>query len=441
MRGAGPAQALLSEPASEWFRAQLARAESALDERPEIMRALWKTPPSTEALVLLVRLASDESLIERPDPRPKDAPPARLGVIDRLVERFGEDALRAVALAASQVAIGPDGWMDSLLARHAREPLPDAVRRELGDTLVRLLTAAPWKTNRWAVRGLEALGESARTWRTLVELADQDDAFEAWGAVNALENLPPHAGYDAWLEQEARRALETGDLKRAEALMPRAVNRLPEFVAPIALERCGRAERPEDKWFDDACSILHKEGHLPLEPFLRAIESPDSWLFETAMGVVNALRGIGPPIEERLRALLKSDARGGMAAAKAAAVLVHERLLPADDPLVFEIAARAPPNDAAWLLLSGTVQEDEPGVFGFAVARALMAAADEDEFAGSLGGILSMKEGWKTFFRRLEPRLPEGEVRARVRVGLRIFDRTDDGRESFWLEGEEAGER
>lgn len=439
-RGAGPAEALLSEPPSEWFHAQLVRAEADPDERPDIMRALWEAPPSTEALVLLVRLASDESLIERLAPRREDAPPARLAVIDRLVERFGEDALHAVALAASQVPIGPDGWMDALLARHAREPLPDAVRRELGDTLVRLLKAAPWATSRWAVKGIEALGESAGAWRTLVKLADDPDFYKAWSAVDALERLPPHAEYDGWLEREACRALDSGDLERAETLVTRAVSRLPGFVAPLVVERCGRPERPNDKWLDDACSLLVKSGHLSLQPFLRALETPESWLFETAMSVFTASRDVTPLVEERLRALLGNDARRGRAAAKAAAVLVHEELLPADDPLVFELAARAPANDAAWLLMPGTVREDEPGVFAFAVARALLSATDEDELAQSLAGILSLKEGWRTFFLRLEPRLSDNEVRAKVRAGLGIADDTYNEVDPFWLESENAGD-
>lgn len=348
--GAAPGERLLS-------RLMVLRGPSD-EARGAMQEALLAEAPDPEALALL--LFSLRALVfahRRPG-----LPVNEEQWAERLLERFGAPAFEGlVALAARGARAGVDhGWLNALASLANKGALAPPERARLREIARDALGSPAWDGASAPLLALAWAGAPPdlldRLW-SIAMTPTADDALERsrhanaarWATI-ALVGMEGAPALDARIAAEGAEALGARSYPALERILDLGCRR----ATPAAFDlgaRCLARVDDDPAAFDAALRVayaLEEAGRLDESGLLDALDRPESRRFAIAARLLRKQRSLA--ILGALHRALESEARGGAAAAEAAAALLVMEAIGAEDRRLDGILERAPPRARASLL-------------------------------------------------------------------------------------------
>lgn len=392
---------LLSGKPSDLFLSRLAvlRGSSEEAEGAMLRSLLAETPPrdvegspaakeeltaaQRETLVLLLFSLRDRRL------SPADLPTRERDWAREMVGRFGDAGLEGLARLALH-SKHPDASRDWLgaLADMARDGLLTASQRDrLREVAGEVLRSQPWIEPTGALIALRQVGAPPefgdRLWSVLLApltdhtWANRWSSHAAYWAVDVLVGMKEAPTLDARIAEEVARALRERDYVKLEQIIAVGCRRGVPCALDVAT-RCIDAVDDEPESFQAAmrCGYALEEANVVTEEWLLGLlVDPASLRFTIGARLARRVPQ-EPGIRAAVSSVLDSPARGGVAAAEAAASLLWMEALGVDDARLEGVLARAPAPARA-SLIGSMLLKDAPLALVERHAAELVVGTDE----------------------------------------------------------------
>ncbi|EYF02473.1 hypothetical protein [Chondromyces apiculatus] len=322
-----------------------------------------------ETLALLVFNLRDPAV----SPRVPELPVSEEAWAELLLRRFGAAAFEGLAaLALRGARVGADHeWLEVLAGLDRKGLLCEAFRERLRQIAREALTSPRYQEGTGPLFALSCLGAPAdladRLWHAAVERTAERASCEdegrsssacalpygAYWAGEALAKVKGAPGLEARIAEEGEAALRAGDHRKLERIVRIGCQRRTPVAAQLGQRLLDGVDAAEGSV--EAAVLcgyaLHAAGKLDTGWVLAALRAPESLRFSVAARLCKP--EASAEVVALLSATLGSKARGGAAAAEAAAALLSLKALAVEDSRLDGILREAAGTPAARSQLAG----------------------------------------------------------------------------------------